>query len=311
MKKTIKFDLPIDGVKVSTLDELRDHFTAEVVGHFRSGLLAKWLRSRRMTEQLDAVNALNANDDFTVLDGLCGIFDIEADAEAISAALAEPTGASLGDLAKAIEIPAELLMAYLEPSGSNQESKNRIISSKEKTALIRHLISPTLRNLRVTAPGERSEGKITNEGECEVWVFENPFPGRIVIQTQGELDTKGCLLDSFGNIIGSDDDSGDGLNFKMICEVHSGLYLALVSGVGSTTGGYSLAVHCTSDDSSYAQTLVANVQQMQNAILQTLGLGTGPLVAPPSWDVEVFQHLLRPLSIQLAELAKFREGIDG
>ena len=59
MAKMIKFDLPIDGVKVSTLDELRDHFTAEIVGHFRSGLLAKWLRSRRMTDQLEGGRSLD------------------------------------------------------------------------------------------------------------------------------------------------------------------------------------------------------------------------------------------------------------
>ena len=41
MAKTIKFDLPIDGVKVATLDDLRDHFTTETIGHFRSGLLVR------------------------------------------------------------------------------------------------------------------------------------------------------------------------------------------------------------------------------------------------------------------------------
>jgi hypothetical protein len=41
--KLIKFDLPIDGVKVKTVEELREHFTPEILDHFRSGLLAKWL----------------------------------------------------------------------------------------------------------------------------------------------------------------------------------------------------------------------------------------------------------------------------
>ena len=45
MAKMIKFDLPIDGVKVATLDQLRDHFTTEIIAHFRSGLLTRWLQS--------------------------------------------------------------------------------------------------------------------------------------------------------------------------------------------------------------------------------------------------------------------------
>ena len=92
MAKMIKFDLPIDGVKVATLDDLRDHFTTETIGHFRSGLLARWLRSRSMTRELEAVEALTAGDDTAVLKELCRIFEVEADDDAIAAAIAEATG---------------------------------------------------------------------------------------------------------------------------------------------------------------------------------------------------------------------------
>lgn len=51
MKRVIKFDLPIDGVKVTTLDELCDHFTTEILDHFHSGVLAKWLRSRDLEKE--------------------------------------------------------------------------------------------------------------------------------------------------------------------------------------------------------------------------------------------------------------------
>lgn len=67
MAKMIKFDLPIDRVKVATLDQLRDHFTTEIIAHFRSGLLARWLQSRNMTYELASVEALAAGDDPTVL----------------------------------------------------------------------------------------------------------------------------------------------------------------------------------------------------------------------------------------------------
>ena len=92
MAKMIKFDLPIDGVKVATLDDLQAHFTTEIIGHYRSSLLARWLRSRGRTRELEAVEALAADDDATTLKELCRIFEIEADDDAIASAIAEATG---------------------------------------------------------------------------------------------------------------------------------------------------------------------------------------------------------------------------
>ena len=87
--------MPIDGVKVATLEDLQGHFTTEIVGHFRTGLLGRWLRSRGMgmARELAAVEALAASeDDVIVLKELCSIFDVEADDDAIAAAVAQATG---------------------------------------------------------------------------------------------------------------------------------------------------------------------------------------------------------------------------
>ena len=91
-RKQIRFDLPIDGVKVASLDELQEHFSTEIIGHFRSGLLAKWLRPRRLIKELAAVKSLNADDDASILMELCRIFGVEADAQSVAATLAEATG---------------------------------------------------------------------------------------------------------------------------------------------------------------------------------------------------------------------------
>ncbi len=92
MKRTIKFDLPIDGVKAATLDKLRDHFTTEILEHFRSGLLRKWLRSRGLEEIVEKVDQLESADDASTLKSLCQIFEIEADDDAIAAAVGQETG---------------------------------------------------------------------------------------------------------------------------------------------------------------------------------------------------------------------------
>lgn len=99
--KPIKFDLPIDGVKVTTVDQLRNHFTTEIVDHFRAGTLAHWLRTRRDSEaKLVAVEELSEDyddqprdyDDRRLLMALCKTFQIDADEHSVEVALADATG---------------------------------------------------------------------------------------------------------------------------------------------------------------------------------------------------------------------------
>ena len=63
MAKKVKFDLQIGEDKVATLDELRGHFSlgearTEIIGHFHSGKLAKWLHVRNLTTELEQVEIL-------------------------------------------------------------------------------------------------------------------------------------------------------------------------------------------------------------------------------------------------------------
>lgn len=63
MTKRLKFDLQIGEDKVATLGELRDHFSlgearTEVIEHFHSGRLAKWLHARNLTTELQKVKTL-------------------------------------------------------------------------------------------------------------------------------------------------------------------------------------------------------------------------------------------------------------
>ena len=93
--KLIKFDLPIDGVRVKNVEELREHFTPEILDHFRSSVLVKWLASRKLQDEIEAVKALEGADDARLLKGLCEIFGIEADDLVIAEILKKPvTGAS-------------------------------------------------------------------------------------------------------------------------------------------------------------------------------------------------------------------------
>ena len=89
--KTIKFDLPIDGVKVKNVEELRDHFTIEVLDLYQNGLLLKWLRSRNMVAEINQLESLSKMlSRAQLMAALCEVFKIDTDDMIIAAALGMP-----------------------------------------------------------------------------------------------------------------------------------------------------------------------------------------------------------------------------
>lgn len=85
--KPIKFDLKLaDGTKLATLDNLEENLTPELLEHFYSGKLAKWLRVRKLNELADALDVLLVaeNDakhehDVQLFKKFCEIFVSEVD----------------------------------------------------------------------------------------------------------------------------------------------------------------------------------------------------------------------------------------
>ena len=76
----MKFYLNIDGVKLRTLDDLRENFFADgVLAHYQSGKLAQWLDVWSYKDELEQVQAIQAVDTKGILSELCRIFDVEAD----------------------------------------------------------------------------------------------------------------------------------------------------------------------------------------------------------------------------------------
>jgi hypothetical protein len=89
MAKLIRFDLPMNGKKLKGIDELSDNMTVEILGHYKTGLLANWLRVRGNIKELTALEQIVAGDDAALLKEICAIFDVEVD-DFIVAALLEP-----------------------------------------------------------------------------------------------------------------------------------------------------------------------------------------------------------------------------
>jgi formylglycine-generating enzyme required for sulfatase activity len=101
MAKPIRFDLPINGIKVKDLEELHDNLTEEIVTLARSGMLARWLTPRGHRDEADRVTAAVADHekDAALCLALCDIFGVAAVAEDIEVLFGPPilAGQPLGE----------------------------------------------------------------------------------------------------------------------------------------------------------------------------------------------------------------------
>ncbi len=132
MARLIRFDLPMNGKKITNLDELGDNMTVEIIGHYKTGLLAKWLRVRGHDEHLAALGQIAESDDASLLKAICSLFDVEVD-DFIVAALLEPAKPSDGDL---ILTELELQNNSNIPSADFQEDNYFYFSDSDVDSLL-------------------------------------------------------------------------------------------------------------------------------------------------------------------------------
>ena len=149
--KIIKFDLPINGTKVTTLEALRDNLTDEIVPLARSGQLERWFQSRQMQEQAQAVAAAISEhmEDKTLFLALCAVLEVEvypADASAIFDAPPEA-----GHYIKNIEyfrLYEELKISHekLQELSENSISSNELTSRRIQVEIRKKRVFKTREN---------------------------------------------------------------------------------------------------------------------------------------------------------------------
>ena len=90
--KIIKFDLPINGTKVTTLEALRDNLTDEIVPLARSGQLERWFKSRQLQEQAQAVanTVFQHTEDKALFLALCAVLEVEVHPDDVNAIFDAP-----------------------------------------------------------------------------------------------------------------------------------------------------------------------------------------------------------------------------
>ncbi len=104
-KRVLKFDMVLDGVKIHSLDELREHPSTELLELQKDGRLSRWLRAHGCTNEADKLCEMplsgnRARD----LYAICQVLAIDVELEDILDALKEesskdsvPSGDSVED----------------------------------------------------------------------------------------------------------------------------------------------------------------------------------------------------------------------
>ena len=149
--KIIKFDLPINGTKVTALDALRDNLTDEIVPLARSGQLERWFQSRQMQEQAQAVAAAISEhmEDKTLFLALCAVLEVEVHPADASAIFDAPPEA--GHYIKNIEyfrLYEELKISHekLQELSENSISSNELTSRRIQVEIRKKRVFKTREN---------------------------------------------------------------------------------------------------------------------------------------------------------------------
>ena len=97
------------------------------------------------------------------------------------------------------------------------------------------------------ALGSSVRGHI-GEGDDDYFHVQVKEAGTLAVYTTSSLDTVGELQAGDGSILASDDDGGDGLNFRIEHDVGPGAYYVRVSSYGTATGGYVVQVSFAAEE---------------------------------------------------------------
>ena len=85
-------------------------------------------------------------------------------------------------------------------------------------------------------------GQIGPASDVDYFRVRVPQAGTLTVETTGPLDTIGTLWQG-DEEIATDDDGGDGHNFRLVAPVAAGTYVVAVRGYGASTGQYTLDVN--------------------------------------------------------------------
>ena len=102
--------------------------------------------------------------------------------------------------------------------------------------------------------GSSFAGRIGTGSDVDYFKVRVSRTGVLTVYTTGSLNTAGTLEHSDGSYLTTDDDGGDGTNFRIELFVSAGTYLVKVEGVGSNTGDYTVHAHARFEGDDHSDT---------------------------------------------------------
>ena len=96
--------------------------------------------------------------------------------------------------------------------------------------------------------GSSRSGEIETGSDVDYFRVQVGESGTLTVYTTGSLDTKGELQSSSGSRLASNDDGGNGSNFRIERSVSAGTYYVKVESYSSRTGSYT--IHASFESSS-------------------------------------------------------------
>ena len=128
---------------------------------------------------------------------------------------------------------------------------------------------------QVTIPAIAS-GSLDTVSDKDFFRIDVRLAGTLVLQTTGDTDTYGRLLDSNGRLLYLDDDRGSGDNFRIsTASLAVGVYYLEVTGHAGALGSYNLSVMGTANDDEGAGAPLVSI----NTVPAGLGGATAGLSA--------------------------------
>lgn len=158
--KLIKFDFLMAGQRITDIDSLRGNFSPEIYEHMKSGLLEKWLKSRKMHEQADRVSSYKKLGKREAIISLSNEFSVEIDDQILDLICntTQPTSETMENI--------RYKLMYEQEISAHAETKKLFSSLAKKSdaddlaSLIKELLTRSLCNVPFF---NRKDGALINK----------------------------------------------------------------------------------------------------------------------------------------------------
>ena len=111
--------------------------------------------------------------------------------------------------------------------------------------------SDTRAGATVLTLGSSVSGQIETGDDVDYFSVQISGSGTLAVYTTGDLDTMGELQSSSGSVLASNDDGGNGVNFRIVRTVASCSYYIKVGSYESNTGSYTLHADFSNSDNDF------------------------------------------------------------